>query len=420
MALKIINKQKLLFFLFIFSTLTIFAQGSNPFLEDQTVKINAASASSLTGYTPQPPQTVFIGKPWVNIRSGPNVSYDRIKTFPQGSSGVKVLESNGWTLVNFDNGTSGWVRSDLLSDTKPVSTVSQPEKNSPKQYLDSAFERWDRNLGSTFLNFSKLPFYWKLSRAGKALAQGNFEEAYELAQMDVSHPLQAQYIMAKALYGLGRYNEAKSILKNIEGKLEDKAFLQKIDQITKPYIDEPVVFKFGGFDTVADFQKKKDSGARLGLESEEYYDKFVDLNTWKWKSPQAYKDFQKIGGIDCSGYVQRVLQETYKDAGAKWPIPGRTSVRGFTDSNYTKEVNPGYRPPPPPDIKVGDIITLDYGHNRYGHSMIYRGTDSKGNIEVTYMGDTPVNTILDDYHLQFYQGTFRMNGLDKVRDSLTA
>jgi hypothetical protein len=66
------------------------------------------------------------------------------------------------------------------------------------------------------------------------------------------------------------------------------------------------------------------------------------------------------------------------------------------------------------------MILLDYGHNRYGHSMIYRGKDSAGNIRVVMMGDTAVEGVLAPEKFEFYKGTYRMNGMDQVRKTLTA
>ncbi len=71
-------------------------------------------------------------------------------------------------------------------------------------------------------------------------------------------------------------------------------------------------------------------------------------------------------------------------------------------------------------IRPGDMILLDYGHNRYGHSMIYKGKDSAGNLIVIQMGDTAQETILPAAKYQYYKGTYRMKGMDKVRENLTA
>lgn len=193
-----------------------------------------------------------------------------------------------------------------------------------------------------------------------------------------------------------------------------------LDAKAQPYIDEGVVFKFGGFDSVKSYQAKKAAGNRLGLNSDEYYEDFVDINTWKWRSAAAAKEFNTIAGLDCSGYVQRVQQDLFRAAGVSYPISGRTSTSGLWSGQFTTSVNPGVKPPPPPDIRPGDMILLDYGHNRYGHSMIYRGVDAKGNILVTQMGDTAEQHILPAEKFQFYKGTFRMKGMDQVRQKLLA
>ena len=340
-----------------------------------------------------------------------------LKTLARGTKGEVLATMNGWSYVRFSNGLVGWVRSDLLSSG---TITPPPASDADKASLDKSFTRWDKHLKGSYLNFDNLSWWWKLGRAWKAYQDGDFQKAYELAQADTSDPLKARYLMAKSLYGLGKYAEARAMLKGIEKTLEDAAFLQVLDKTAKQYIDEPVVFKFGGFDDLPTYRMKKAKGYPLGLESSVYYDKYVDINTWKWKSDAAYKEFNKIGGIDCSGFVQMVLKETYGDAGKTWPISGRTSTSGLWSQNFTKEINPGHRPPPPPDIRPGDMILFDYGHNRYGHSAIYRGRDAQGNIHVLQMGDTAQEAIIPAEKLQYYKGTYRMNGMDAVRQKLTA
>ncbi len=403
----------LFFILSLGASFPVFGQ-NNPFGDDSISNpssVNAGtSGSALEG--------VFINGTWVNVRSGPGTSHSILKTFPKNTKGKKILEQNGWTMVDFGGGTIGWVRSDLLSSGATGSTSTS--SNADKKAIEKSFERWERHLGSSTLDYSNISPFWKLGRAHKALMNGDYKKAYELAQEVDYDPVRSRYLMAKALYGLGQYSEAKAVLTPLEKPLEDAAFLQAIDSIAKPYIDEPIVFKFGGFDDVKTYQKKKAAGARLGLDSTEYYEDFVDINTWKWKSQEKYKEFNTIGGIDCSGFVQRVQQAAFKQAGVTYPISGRTSTSGLWSQQYTKAINPGVKPPPPPDIRPGDMILLDYGHNRYGHSMIYRGKDAAGNIRVLAMGDTAEETILSPEKFEFYKGTYRMNGMDKVRKALTA
>lgn len=384
---------------------------TSPFTANN-VRVTTSSAVAATS------SLVSISGSRVNVRSGPGLGNSVLKTLPRGTEGHVVAEKNGWKLVDFGNGLKGWVRGDLLScgPATPEAASGSSDKNS----VNKSFTRWDKHLSGTTLNFLSVPKKWTLGRAWAAYEKGDWEKAYELAQEDSSNPLKAKYLMAKALYGLGKYSEAKEILSKIERTLEDVAFRQVIDAAAKPYIDEPIVFKFGGFDDLATYRKKKASGNRLGLNSGEYYDKFVDISTWEWKSKAAYKEFQQIGGIDCSGFVQRVQKDAYKKAGIEWPISGRTSTSGLWSEKNTKSINPGYRPPPPPDIRPGDMILLDYGHNRYGHSMIYRGVDANGNIHVVMMGDTAVESILSPEKYQYYKGTYRMDGMDEVRRKLTA
>ncbi len=385
----------------------------------------AVGNESVTSTATVAAESFEINKSWVNVRSGPGTGNSVIKTLPRGTTAVKIGEENGWYKLDFGNGTTGWVRSDLVSKTSGTATTSttSTSQTSSRQAAANAkqFERWNRHLGSDLLDYSRFPWYWKLNRASKAYDKGDYAEAYKLAASSSGNPLEAAYLQAKCLDKMGRHDDAAKILQLLEKKFEDIVFARKIEEIAKPYIDEPIVFKFGGFDDIKTYQKKKAAGNELGLNSSEYYEDYVDITTWKWKSKDAYNRFQKIGGIDCSGFVQMVQKDAYAKAGVNYPVTGgRTSTSGLWSQKFTTSINPGVKPPPPPDIRPGDMILLDYGHNRYGHSMIYKGTDSQGNILVMQMGDTAEVSILPPHKYEFYKGTYRMNGMDKVRKAMTA
>jgi hypothetical protein len=359
---------------------------------------------------------------WVNVRSGPGTGNGVLKTLPRGSTGTKIAEKNGWLQIDFGNGLTGWVRADLVSKSGGA-TATVPAQSMNKLAAANAkqFARWEKHLGSDLLDFGRFPWYWKLNRANKAFKNGEYADAYKLAREASGNPLEAAYLQAMCLDKMGQHDAAAKLLAQLEKPFEDIVFTKKLDELAKPYVDEPIVFKFGGFDDIKTYQKKKAAGNDLGLNSGEYYEKYVDIKTWKWRSKEAYDRFQKIGGIDCSGLVQMVQKEAFAKAGVKYPITsGRTSTSGLWSEKYTTSINPGVKPPPPPDIRPGDMILLDYGHNRYGHSMIYRGTDSQGNILVTQMGDTAEMSILPPHKYEFYKGAYRMNGMDQVRKAMTA
>ncbi len=361
---------------------------------------------------------------WVNVRSGPGTANSILKSLPRGTVGTRITEKNGWSQIDFGAGLVGWVRNDLISSANTAS-ARPAAASGPTGNLAAAnaaqFERWNRHLGKNFLDYSRFPWYWKLNRANKAYQKGDYSGAYELARTASGNPAESAYMQAMCLDKMGRHDKAAQILKQLEKPFEDLVFSRKMQEIAQPYINEPVVFKFGGFDNIETYRQKKASGSRLGLQSDEYYEKYVDINTWKWRSNEAYKNFEKIAGIDCSGFVQMIQKEAYAKTGVKYPITsGRTSTNGLWSEKHTTSINPGYRPPPPPDIRPGDMILLDYGHNRYGHSMIYKGTDKQGNILVMQMGDRAEVNILSPQKFEFYKGTYRMNGMDQVRKAMTA
>lgn len=411
---------------FILMQTFLFAQigtfNDEPIVVPSDVRSNYTDSDNQSIYSIDNDNFVYINQYRVNLRSGPGTQYSVITVLPQNTKGKIIKKQNGWYFIDFGNNRKGWVRSDLVSKAPISYSSAEAEARAAKaNKLEKEFSRWDKHLGDTLLNFNSFPSYWTISKAWLAYRLGNYEEAYNLAQEASEYEtVRGKYLMAKALYKLGRYEEADSILKKLNRVFEDAAMAKYVLLKAKPYLEEKVVFKFGGFDDIKTYKEKIRKGYRAGLESAEFYRDFVDINTWTWKSKEKYEEFQKIAGIDCSGYVQRVLQSLYTEAGVQYPIQGRTSTRGLWSGEYSVAINPGYRPPPPPEIRPGDMILFDYGHNRYGHSTIYLGQDSKGNIIVTQMGATAEIVALPPEKLQYYKGTYRLKGMDSVRQKILA
>ena len=57
---------------------------------------------------------------YVNLRSGPGTSYDKVTTVSLGSEVQAAAKQDGWTFVSVD-GKFGWINSDFLSTTRPAS-----------------------------------------------------------------------------------------------------------------------------------------------------------------------------------------------------------------------------------------------------------------------------------------------------------
>lgn len=365
-------------------------------------------------------KVVAIDRAWVNVRTGPGTNHSILDCLPHGSEGKKIREKEGWYEIKFSDELTGFVRKDLVADITPAQVQPPaPPANLAAQNREQ-FERWNRHLGECLLDYSKFSWFWRLGRARRAFARGNYQTAYNLASRARGNPIEAAYMQAMALNEMGQPERAAEILSALEQTLEDKIIVNKLKKISQPYKDEPIVFKFGGFDDIDTYREKKAQGNRVGLNSSEYYERFVDINTWQWRSDSAYREFQSIGGIDCSGFVQLIQQEAYKQTDVSFPIRGRTSTSGLWSGKYADEINPGFAPPPPPDIRPGDMILLQYEHNRFGHSMIYKGLDAQGNIRVLQMGQTPEVTTLSPDRYQYYKGTYRMKGMDEVRNVITA
>ena len=417
--MKIRAQIALLFLTCLLITPTGLLAQDNPFGEDQVIE-NTGDADN--PFAVQKTVEEFsIDRSWVNVRKGPGTNNSKVGCLPRGSKGRKIAEKDGWYKIEFENGLTGWVYAKLLK--KEENVPQEPEDDSSRIIAENEkqFERWERHLGEDLLDYDRFPWYWKLKRASNEYNEGKYEEALKLAKSSSGNPYESAFLQAKCYAKLGEHEKAAKILSILEKYLEDMVMVKKLDKMSAPYIDEPIVFKFGGFDDIKTYKAKKANGNRVGLNSGEYYDKFVNIKTWKWRSKSAYQEFQKIGGIDCSGFVQMMQKEAFKEAGVKYPITsGRTSTRGLWSEKYTVAINPGHTPPPPPDIRPGDMILLDYGHNRYGHSMIYRGTDSNGNIRVIQMGDTAQEAILSPEKYKYFKGAYRMKGMDQVREALTA
>jgi len=81
---------------------------------------SGAAASTASSNTPETLRTTTV----VNMRSGASMENSVVKTLPRGTS-VEVVEagSNGWSSVRHD-GSSGFIRSDLLTDGSGASQAA--------------------------------------------------------------------------------------------------------------------------------------------------------------------------------------------------------------------------------------------------------------------------------------------------------
>lgn len=107
-----------------------------------------------------------------------------------------------------------------------------------------------------------------------------------------------------------------------------------LDELAQPYVDEPIVFKFGGFDDTKTYQKKKAAGNDLGLNSGEGHSG-MSTSTPGNGVQKKFMNVSKIKGMISSGLVQMV-QNAFAKAGVKYPITsGRTSTSGLRSEKYT-------------------------------------------------------------------------------------
>ncbi|MFZ5949268.1 MAG: SH3 domain-containing protein, partial [Candidatus Rifleibacteriota bacterium] len=235
----------------------VFAQ-NNPFDESTTVSNPARTDDPFAVESASNAEQFEIDGSWVNVRSGPGTNNGVLKTLPRGTKGKKLEEKNGWIKIDFGNGLVGWVSSKYIAKSAGsgnTGTVTPPATES--SYASKQIERWERHLGKDLLDFNRFPWYWRLNRAEKAFQKGDYESALELARASSGNPIEAAFMQAKCLAKLGQGDKAEKILKVLEKHLEDIVVQKKLDQISEPYINEPIVFKFGGFDDIDTYRRKK-------------------------------------------------------------------------------------------------------------------------------------------------------------------
>jgi len=221
------------------------------------------------------------------------------------------------------------------------------------------------------------------------------------------------------------YPESKKLQKKVIltkekiDEINEENFLKVYRECAYPYVEEKVAFKIGGFDTIEQYREKLRKGYRKELHSDEYFEKFVDKRTYRWKSRKAKREFDKIAGIDCGGLCQRVMIALAKKAGIKKPlmpnykIPGRKVFEKYC--NRLEE--DGYIPPL--SAKPGDFIRL-YEHDGWGHIFIFDGRDEYGNVwivEASGVGYCRRIKMPDRYKAR-YAGTARYKELDLIRERL--
>lgn len=231
----------------------------------------------------------------------------------------------------------------------------------------------------------------------------------------------------KALYyfilckmGYGNVKDATKIAEYLRNKVRDKAWEKMFKKSTDPWVEAEVAFKIGGFDSLDDYKKKIAAGNRKELHGDEYYEKYVDKNTWKFKSKAAEKEFQSIAGIDCGGFVQRVYMDLCKKNGIEPPFNSKLPGSQLTSSKYAKQVKADGMIPPL-SAKPGDFMTLS-NHDGWGHVFMFAGRDKDGRpliVEASGEGKVLARPMPDRYFAR-YEGTYSFNNMDKIREKMLA
>ncbi|NLI75700.1 MAG: SH3 domain-containing protein [Candidatus Riflebacteria bacterium] len=149
--MRILARLMLLTLVLAFAAMPSARAQTGPFGDDTAVGATRTAAAGTGAEAGQ----VAINSAWVNVRAGPGVGNAILKTLPRGTSGQILDQKNGWYLIDFGNGLKGWVRGDLVSGT-----AGTPPANADGKLLARDFERLDRHLGDSVLDFSRFHSWW--------------------------------------------------------------------------------------------------------------------------------------------------------------------------------------------------------------------------------------------------------------------
>ncbi|MFC1743972.1 tetratricopeptide repeat protein [Candidatus Riflebacteria bacterium] len=212
----------------------------------------------------------------------------------------------------------------------------------------------------------------------------------------------------------------KKRIKTLE-ELADSKFAQVLREKTNEYMAANVRFKIGGNDTIETYKEKMQQGARAGLHSDEYFSKYVDPKTWNFRSRNAQKEFLKIAGIDCAGFLQRNWQYLYKKAGVSYPINTEVKMSGgmlfkkdFIETLPITKSDPF----PPSGIKTGDIIRLGkHGDGNWNHFFFFDHVDKSGRVIIRDMSSKGVGyRVMPDWYRPYLVSWARYKDSDRIRE----
>jgi len=98
--------------------------GTTGYIRSDYLMLSSSGSGSASAAPPEQTVTTLRTTGTVNLRSGPSTADSIIKTLALGTS-VEVIEAqpNGWSSVR-QNGTNGFIRSDLLTDGAPPSQAT--------------------------------------------------------------------------------------------------------------------------------------------------------------------------------------------------------------------------------------------------------------------------------------------------------
>jgi len=316
---------------------------------------------------------------------------------------------------------------DSNSEQTPVQTTISAEL---QKKLD-AILKYDSSIGQApeitggigkfFRNlFKKSTISDLLSDGYVEFQKGDYQKAaekFEAAKNKDPQNKTALYYLALSKANAGDAAEAETIINSMYNTLKDEKWAETFRSFTDPWVEANVAFKIGGFDSLDSYKKKIAAGNRKELHGDEYYEKYVNPNTFNYYSESARKEFESIAGIDCGGFVQRVYMDMCKKNGIKPPFSYKVPGRELEDYGTQLEEDGLI---PPMSAKPGDFMVLKE-HEGWGHAFYFAGRDADGRpliVEASGEGKVLARPMPDRYY-QWYQGTYKFKDMDKIREKMS-
>ncbi len=330
----------------------------------------------------------------------------------------------------------------VLKEKKEINSLSS--QNDLAVYANKKLEKLENIVPDSAKKIGKLSFWEKLivkfgiipnSKLEKYayyyLKQGNINKALTLINKAYNNTrfekrtekllyLKAKIYKEALKQKLVTKEEYYNAVKELERHEENIRAFNLVMKFVQPYVEAQVAFKIGGFDTAEQFKEKVKKGYKVGLHSDEMFEKYINPKTWRFYSKKAQKEFYNVAGVDCAGFVQRVMLQIADANKIKTSIP-RYKIPGSRLLKYTRPI-PEDGHIPPKSLRPGDLIflkhdTADADGIRWGHFFMFMGYTEKGDVLIAEASSSLERVVvrpLPPRYLNFYKGAARFKVMDEA------